>query len=125
MQALMHEGGLTKDSIGKRPMTFNVDGVFIFQGTRLGVIQQIFERFLPHSTRVHYMAHRTNLAIQTLSHLQMVNKIEGLIQTLYNYFFKSQKRHLEFTKIVKLMEMEGAKILKNVKIHRISMFSLT
>jgi hypothetical protein len=30
MQALMHEGGLAKDLIGKRLMTFGADGVFIF-----------------------------------------------------------------------------------------------
>ncbi len=50
-----------------------------------------------------------------MSHLQMVNKFEGLLQNLYNYFFKSPKRHLKFTKLVELMEPKGAKILKNVK----------
>ncbi len=45
----------------------------------------------------------------------MGNKIEGLFQTLYNYFFESPKRHLEFTKPTKLLETKGAKILKNVK----------
>jgi hypothetical protein len=64
---------------------------------------------------MHYMAHRTNLMVQILSHLQMGNKIEGLFQTLYNYFFESLKRHLEFTKPTKLLETKGAKILKNVK----------
>jgi uncharacterized membrane protein len=45
----------------------------------------------------------------------MVNRLEGLLQTLYNYFSKSFKRHLEFTKLVEVMETKGAKILKNVK----------
>jgi hypothetical protein len=45
----------------------------------------------------------------------MVNKFEGMFQNLYNYFSKSPKRHLEFTKLAKLMEPKGAKILKNVK----------
>ncbi len=39
---------------------------------------------------------------------------------MYNYFSKSLKRHLEFTKLVEVMETKGAKILKNV----ISMLSL-
>jgi hypothetical protein len=60
---------------------------------------------------VHYMVHRTNLVVQTLSHLQMVSKIECLFQTLYNYFSKSLKRHLKFMKLAKLMETKGAKIL--------------
>jgi hypothetical protein len=29
----MHEGGLTKYLIGKKLMTFGVDGVFVFQST--------------------------------------------------------------------------------------------
>jgi len=45
----------------------------------------------------------------------MVNKIEGLLKTFYNYFSKSLKRHLEFMKLAKLMETKEAKILKNVK----------
>ncbi len=51
----------------------------------------------------------------------MVNKLEGLLQTLYNYFSESPKRHLEFTKLVQVMETKGAKILKNVKACWISM----
>jgi len=54
----------------------------------------------------------------------MVNKLEGLFHTLYIYFFKSPKRHLKFTKLVKLMETKGVKILKNVKTCWISMLFL-
>jgi hypothetical protein len=45
----------------------------------------------------------------------MVSKLEDLFQTLYNYFFESPKRYLEFTKLVEVMETKGAKILKNIK----------
>jgi hypothetical protein len=38
----------------------------------------------------------------------MVNKIEGLLSTLYNYFCKSPKRYLDFTNLAKVMEMKGA-----------------
>ncbi len=51
----------------------------------------------------------------------MLNKIQILFQSLCNYFSKSPKRHLEFMKLAKIM---AAKILKNVKIHYISMLSL-
>ncbi len=104
-------------------MTFGVDGVSIFQRTRLGVTLQIFDVQAPHSIGVHCIVHKTNLVVQILSHLQMVNNLEGLFQTLYNYFSKSPKRHLEFTKLVELMETKGARILKNVKTHWISMLS--
>ncbi len=49
MQALMHEGGLTKYLIGKRFMTFGVDGVSIYQGTKSGVTKQIVDGWAPHS----------------------------------------------------------------------------
>jgi hypothetical protein len=58
------------------------------------------------------MVHITNLAIQTLSHLQMVSKIEGLFQTFNNYFSKSPKRHLEFLKLVEVMETKGPSFLR-------------
>jgi hypothetical protein len=45
----------------------------------------------------------------------MVNKIEGFLSTFYNYFCKSHERHLDFTKLAKIMETKEAKILKNVK----------
>jgi PII-like signaling protein len=32
MQALMHEGGLMKDLISEKLMTFGANGVFVFQG---------------------------------------------------------------------------------------------
>jgi hypothetical protein len=98
MQTLMHERGLMKNLIGKRLMNFSADGVFVFQGTRSGVIVQIVNGWAPHFMGVHCVAHRTNLVVQTLSHLQMVSRIESLLQTLYNYFSKSFKRHLECMK---------------------------
>jgi hypothetical protein len=79
MQALMHEGILMKDLISKKLMTFGVDGVFVFQSIRSGVIWQLFDGWAPHSMGVHYMVHKTNLVVQNLLHLQMVNKIEGLL----------------------------------------------
>jgi hypothetical protein len=46
-----------------------------------------------------------------------LNIIEGLLQTLYNYFSKNPIRHLEFTKLAEVMKTKGAEILKNVKTH--------
>jgi len=62
-------------------MTFGTDGVLVFQGTKSSVTWQIFDAWAPHSIGVHCMAHRTNLAVQILSHLQMVNRFEGLFHT--------------------------------------------
>ncbi len=38
MQATLMNGGFTKYLIGNMFLTFGVDGVFVFQGIRLGVI---------------------------------------------------------------------------------------
>jgi hypothetical protein len=124
METLMTQGGLTKDMIGKKLMTFGANGVSIFQGVKSRVTKQISDGWAPHSMGEHCMAHQTNLMIQTLSHLSMVNRIEGLLSTLYNYFCKSPKRYLEFSKLTKVMETKGAKILKDVKTQWISMLSL-
>jgi hypothetical protein len=51
----------------------------------------------------------------------MVNKLEGLLHTLYNYFSKSPKRHSKFTKLAELMKTKGVKISKNIKTYWISM----
>jgi len=61
------------------------------------------------------MVHSTNFAVQTLSHLPMVKRTKSLLSTFYNYFYKSPKKHLEFTKLAKIMETRGVKILKNIK----------
>ncbi len=50
------------------------------------------------------MAHRTNLVVQILFHLLMV--IEGSLCKFYNYFCKTHKRHLDFTKLAKIMEIK-------------------
>jgi len=50
------------------------------------------------------MAHRTNLAIQVLSNLPVVVKLENLLQSLYSYFSNSSERHLEFSKLVEIVE---------------------
>jgi hypothetical protein len=61
------------------------------------------------------MAHRTNIAMQTLSNLPLVFCIENLLQYLYGYFNHSPKKHFEFTKLTKVMETKGNKILPNIK----------
>jgi hypothetical protein len=114
MQTLMNQGGLAKDMIGNKLMTFGV-GVFVFQGVRSWVTKHIFDRWACHSMGMHCMVHKTNFVIQILFHFSMVNRIEGLLSTFYNYFCKNFKRHLEFTKLVKVIKTKGAKILKSVK----------
>jgi hypothetical protein len=67
------------------------------------------------------MAHRTNLAVQTLSEFKVVKHVEDLLAALYSYFSSSPKRSLEFQKLAACLESKGNKILRNVKTRWISM----
>jgi hypothetical protein len=98
--------------------------VTIFQGAKIGITQQIFNNHVPHMQRIQCIVHHTNLVVQVLSKLNMVNKLESLFQTLYAYFYKSPKRHLEFTKLAKIMEIKGNRPPNNVKTRWISMLAL-
>jgi hypothetical protein len=68
-------------------------------------------------------SHRTNLAVNTLSNLAVVNRIEDLIQSLHSYFTRSPKRHLEFVNLAEVLETKGLKILRQVKTRWLSMIS--
>jgi hypothetical protein len=48
-------------------------------------------KHVPFVSGVHFMAHCTNLAIQTFSGLTLVAKIETLLVGMYNFFTDSHK----------------------------------
>jgi hypothetical protein len=63
MEAMMIGGGLARDHIANKVVSFGVDGVNVFQGTKIGVIKQIHDQYAYHSIGVHCMAHHTNLVM--------------------------------------------------------------
>jgi hypothetical protein len=60
------------------------------------------------------MAHRTNLAVQSLSSMPMVSKLEDLLQSLYGYFLTPQSATLNSQNSLKLWT-EDLKVLRNVE----------
>jgi hypothetical protein len=68
------------------------------------------------------MAHRANLAIQSLFTMLMVSKLELLLQKIYGHFSSSPKHHLQFTKLVVIVEIKGLKVIQNLKTRWINMF---
>jgi hypothetical protein len=56
--------------------------------------------------------------------MPMVSKLEDLLQSLYGYFFNSPKQHLEFQKLVEIVEIKGLKVFQNVKTRWINMLTL-
>jgi hypothetical protein len=114
-------GGLSNQKIKERLMTFGADGVSTFQGVKSGVTTQLINKHAPFMVGVHCMAHRTNLAVETLSSFEVVKHVEDLLASLYSYFSSSPKRTLEFQKLAACLESKGNKILRNVKTRWISM----
>jgi hypothetical protein len=51
------------------------------------------------------MSHHTNLAMQILSKLVIVGKIEDVLQSLYAYFFHSPKRTQEFVELANIWKL--------------------
>ena len=87
---LMHHGGLSLDKVGKKLIYFGADGASVFQGSYNGVVVQLSRQFVLSMMFVHDVAHRTNLAILSLSGLPMVKKLEMLCNSLHAYFSSSQ-----------------------------------
>jgi len=86
-----------------------------FQGTKTSITKQIHDDDVPNKyLGIHCMAHRTNLAMQTLLNLHLVMYLENLLQTLHRYFSHSLKKHLKFRKFIEILETNlGNKIIWN------------
>jgi hypothetical protein len=98
---------------------------YLFAGRGLGMLVEKlgapFVYVAPFVFVIHCFAHRTNLAVEPLSNLPIVKKLEDLCQVTYSYFSHSSKRHLEFQKLADVVETEGLAILRNVKTRWISL----
>jgi hypothetical protein len=65
--------------VARKLMSFGIDGVNVFQGVCNNVTHQIQDRYVPHLEGIHYMAHCTNLDVQTLFKILIVICIEDLL----------------------------------------------
>jgi len=104
---------------------FITNGVNVFQGAKIGITHQIKLDYDLHMQGIHYMAHQANLATKALSKFNVVYRLENLFQTLYAYFNENPNRHLKFNKLVKIMEIQGNKLINNVKTRWISILEPT
>lgn len=95
MQNLVKFGGLNETKVCNTLVYFGANEVRIFQGLKFGVTTQLMHKHVPFVSNVHFMAHCTNLAIQTFSGLTLVAKIEA-------------------SNLVELLECKGNKILKTI-----------
>jgi hypothetical protein len=91
LDTLEQYGGLPCPDIASKLVSFGANGVSVFQGVRTGVTVQLKEHHAPLVSGMHCMSHRTNLAVQTLSQVPLVMRIEELLQSLYSFFSHSPK----------------------------------
>jgi hypothetical protein len=120
LETLEQYGGLPRPDIAAKLVSFGADGVSVFQGVRTGVTVQLKEHHAPFLSGMHCMSHRTNLAVQTLSQVPLVMRIEELLQSLYSFFSHSPKRNQELADLANIVETAGQRILRNVKTRWIS-----
>jgi len=114
-------GSLNGTKLALKLMCFKANGNVVFQGSKIGITT--LKKHAPYLSSVHYMAHHTNLVVYTLSSLNL--DIKRLLDSKYNYFPHSLKQHLEFPKLVELLECNRHKILNKIRREWISMFSLS
>ncbi len=67
MGVLKKDEGVYDADVATKLMSFGVNSVHVFQGVQNGVTHQIQDKFIPHLEGSHYMAHHTNLIVQSLS----------------------------------------------------------
>jgi hypothetical protein len=88
------------------------DGVNTFQGLRCRIVIQNQCQHVPFVNGMHYMVHQTNLAIQTFLHLpSYLFNIRRYLQLVFMFILAIAPRDLEFTKMVKIIEIKRSKIL--------------
>lgn len=121
---LIKNGGLTKAKIARRLICLGVDGAIVFEGLKTSAIMLMRAQHVPFFIDVHYVAHKTNLIVQALSHLSIVSQLKDLFTKLYGYFSRSHKCALEFLNLAIIMELKWVKIFQNVKTRWSSIWNL-
>lgn len=94
-------------------MCFGIHGINTFLDQRVGFTRQ-FKASIPILPLV-CIVWRTMVAFEALCQLDIMSQIEDLLKTFLAYFKFSPKKHLEFVRLIELMETKGLKFLKNVK----------
>jgi hypothetical protein len=120
LETLEQYGGLPGPEIAAKFVSFGGNGVSVFQGVRTGVTIQLKEKHAPFVYGMHCMSHRTNLAVQTLSQVPLVMRIEELLLSLYSFFSHSRKKNQDLADLANIMETAGQRIMRNVKTRWIS-----
>jgi hypothetical protein len=118
--------GLSNQKMEESLITFGADGMSTFLGAKSGITMKFVNKHAPFMVAIHYMAHRANLVVQTLSVFEVIKHVEDLLATLYIFLLHSSPWWtLEFQKLATCLESEGNKVIRKVKTCWISMLRPT
>jgi hypothetical protein len=78
------------------------------------VTVEIKPKHAPFAIGVHCHAHKINVAMKTLSQLEIFHAVEELMRICHAYFFHSPKKYSEFKSFAQTIDTKGLKLLKNV-----------
>jgi hypothetical protein len=79
LNTLFTQVGLTKVKIENKLVSIKVDNGSMFVGCRIGVYVQLKEKLAPLLVAIHSCAHHTNLAIQVLFTMTIMQHLEDLL----------------------------------------------
>ena len=105
-------------------MSFGSNGVNTFQRSETIVAIQICEKWAFFTLEVNCYGYKIKLWVETLYYFSFVSCLESL-QSLYPYFYRSNKCHVELQKLASLMKTKRNKVFKSNTIHWISIKSST
>jgi hypothetical protein len=111
VKGLLEFGWLRFEELVGKLVSMACDGSFIFQGHRNNVTMELKKVVAFFFNGIHCFAHKTNLAMITLSNLPLVHQLDGVLQNLYVFFTHSPKKFLEFHKLAYLINIIGNKLL--------------
>jgi hypothetical protein len=106
---IMH-GGLTDGQTIECVVFLGFNRISTFEGikSRIIVLMKIQEAL--YFIGIHPMVHRMNTI--NLTSISMISKLLHLFQSPYGYSSNSQKCHLEFSKLAKIVETKGNNFLR-------------
>ena len=115
IDSLEEYNGVSSDMLPSRLISINTNGSSMFTGSRSQVTTTILENLVSFAIGVHYVAHRMNLCVQTMFVVPIVHNVKELYQSIYTYFNKSPKCHLEFSVLIDFIKTESNWVLQNVQ----------
>jgi hypothetical protein len=98
-------GGFRLKTLGGKLVNMGCYGTSVFQGHWTNITLQFLKKVTPFLSGVHCFAHETNLDVVTLSDLNLVCRLEGILWNMYAFFTHNPKNFTKFQKFANIMNL--------------------